>query len=114
VVDATSGRSARRQARKGFCRIYFALGDWEIDAGILLKYFNPDWYLVKLTPLHKTRAVNLKDLMPVGDWTTYAPYAGIENSLKRAGYDVIVFIASKEEDESKITCGNAILSNLNL
>jgi 23S rRNA (adenine2503-C2)-methyltransferase len=31
--------------------------------------------------------------------------------LKQAGYDVIVFIPSKEEDESRITCGNAILSS---
>ncbi len=91
----------------------FALGDWEINPDILLKYFNPDWYLIKLTPLHKTLAVNSKSMMPSGDWTTYTPYSDIESKLKKAGYDVIVFIASKEEDESRITCGNAILSDKN-
>ena len=88
----------------------FALGDWAIDANVLLKYFNPDWYLCKLTPLHRTRAVDNKALMPAGDWTQYTPYAETEAALKAVGYDVIVFIASKEEDESRITCGNAILS----
>lgn len=33
-----------------------------------------------------------------------------EDDLKNAGYDVLVFIASEEEDESLITCGNCILS----
>ena len=88
----------------------FALGDWEIAPEVLLKYFDPAHYLCKLTPLHKTRAVNNKNMMPNGDWTEYTPYAQTETSLKNAGYDVIVFIASKEEDESKITCGNLILS----
>ena len=91
----------------------FALGGtaWEIDPYVLLKYFNPDWYLCKLTPMHRTRSVNSKGLMPAGDWTEYEPYAETESALKAAGYDVIVFIASKEEDESRITCGNAILAD---
>lgn len=33
-----------------------------------------------------------------------------EEALKRAGYDVLVFLASEYEDLSRITCGNAILS----
>lgn len=89
----------------------FALGGWEIDPDVLLKYFNPEWYLCKLTPLHKTKIVDGDNRMPPGVWTEYAPYANTEQALKRAGYDVLVFIASKEEDESRITCGNAILAD---
>jgi 23S rRNA (adenine2503-C2)-methyltransferase len=89
----------------------FALGDWDIDGDVLLKYFNPDWFLCKLTPLHQTRSVDSKEMMPEGDWTEYTPYASTETSLRKAGYDVIVFIASKEEDESRITCGNALLAD---
>lgn len=91
--------------------INFALGGWKIDPDILLEHFNPAHYLCKLTPLHRTRAVNNKDMMPPGDWTEYTPYEETEAALKKAGYDVIVFIASKEEDESRITCGNAILAD---
>ena len=36
----------------------------------------------------------------------------LHKALQKAGYDVLVFIASKEEDESKITCGNAILAEV--
>lgn len=89
----------------------FALGPWTIDPQVLLKYFNPDWYICKLTPLHLTKAVSDKRLMPSGDWTDYAPYKESEEALKAAGYDVLVFIASKEEDESRITCGNAVLGS---
>lgn len=88
----------------------FALGHWQIDPDVLRHYFNPDWYLCKLTPLHRTRAVDDRRLMPSGDWTEYTPYRETEEALKKAGYDVLVFLASKEEDESRITCGNAILS----
>ena len=44
-------------------------------------------------------------------YTSYYPYKEAEERLKKAGFDVIVFIPSKEEDESRITCGNAILSD---
>lgn len=88
----------------------FALGGWEIDPATLLRYFNPDWYLCKLTPLHRTKAVNRKLELPSGNWTEYEPYRRTEAELKAAGYDVLVFLASKEEDESRITCGNAVLA----
>lgn len=88
----------------------FALGEWDIDGSVLRNLFDPEHYLCKLTPLHRTRSVNNKGLMPDGDWTEYSPYRETEENLKAVGYDVIVFIASKEEDESKITCGNALLS----
>jgi 23S rRNA (adenine2503-C2)-methyltransferase len=89
----------------------FALGNWPIDPAVLRKYFDPEYYLIKLTPLHLTRSVEFYNTMPDGDWTEYTPYAETEAALKAAGYDVLVFIASKEEDESRITCGNAILSD---
>lgn len=89
----------------------FALGGWDIDPEILIKYFDPQHFLCKLTPLHQTEAVDKRNMMPSGDYTTYTPYAETERKLKEAGYDVIVFVASKEEDESRITCGNAILAN---
>lgn len=38
------------------------------------------------------------------------PYKKYEEDLKNAGFDVLVFIASNDEDLGRITCGNAILS----
>jgi 23S rRNA (adenine2503-C2)-methyltransferase len=88
----------------------FALADYEIDPDILRRYFNPADYIVKLTPMHKTAEALRRGIKTTGDYTTFYPYADIEKKLKDAGYDVLVFIASREEDEGRITCGNAILS----
>lgn len=89
----------------------FALSDWTIDPEELLRWFHPRDYIVKLTPMHKTQAAKTNDIETSGDYTEYAPYADTEEQLREAGYDVLVFIASREEDESRITCGNAILAD---
>lgn len=39
----------------------------------------------------------------------YDVYRQFEKPLLDAGWDVIVFIPSLEEDEDRITCGNALL-----
>jgi 23S rRNA (adenine2503-C2)-methyltransferase len=46
----------------------------------------------------------------VGDYTSPYPYQKIKQELENVGFDVLVFIASADEDEGMITCGNAILS----
>lgn len=89
----------------------FALGDWDINAKRLKELFDPERFLVKLTPLHVTQRVDRRSMMPAGDWTQYTPYADTEKALRDEGFDVIVFIASHEEDNSRITCGNALLAH---
>jgi 23S rRNA (adenine2503-C2)-methyltransferase len=88
----------------------FAVADYTVDAGYLASLFSPEHYLCKLTPMHKTAAAVANGVKTEGDYTTYHPYQDLEDRLKAVGYDVLVFIASREEDEGRITCGNAILS----
>lgn len=88
----------------------FALADYKIDPDILLDYFDPGDYIIKITPMHKTVTALSNDIKTDGDYTTYYPYKETEEKLKNAGYDVLVFIASEYEDLGRITCGNAILS----
>ena len=88
----------------------FAIAQYEIDPEVLLQYFSPDDYIIKLTPMHKTIKAKENGLQTLGDYTTYHPYEEYERVLKKAGYDVLVFIASDYEDQGRITCGNAILS----
>ena len=88
----------------------FAIANYEIDPKKLLKYFDPDDYLIKLTPMHKTATAIKNNIETAGDYTTSYPYKKDEDALKLAGYDVLVFIASEYEDLGRITCGNAILS----
>lgn len=88
----------------------FAVADYEINPKILLKYFDPDDYIIKLTPMHKTITALNNNIKTTGDYTTMYPYQQHEKELKDAGYDVLVFIASDYEDLGRITCGNVILS----
>lgn len=89
----------------------FAIADYSIDAEKLVQWFSPDRFICKLTPMHKTRSALSHGIQTSGDYTESYPYEEIEHNLQKAGFETLVFIASKEEDESRITCGNAILSD---
>lgn len=88
----------------------FALTDDEVDAKYLKGMFNPKYFICKLTPMHNTTAVVDGNMITDDGYDHYYPYKEVEENLKAEGFDVIVFVPSKEEDESKITCGNAILA----
>lgn len=92
----------------------FALTEASIDAEYLRTLFDPEIFLCKITPMHNTQAVIKNNMITDNGYTHYYPYKEVEENLKRVGFDVIVFIPSKEEDESKITCGNVILADSNI
>jgi 23S rRNA (adenine2503-C2)-methyltransferase len=89
----------------------FAIAGYTIDAGFLAGVFNPEHFICKLTPMHKTQTATKLGIKTEGDYTESYPYEQDEENLKKAGFEVLTFIASREEDESRITCGNAILSD---
>lgn len=88
----------------------FAVADYKIDARRLRELFDPTKFLCKLTPMHKTAGALENGIKTVGDYTTPYPYMHHAQALREVGFDVLTFIASHEEDASRITCGNAILS----
>ena len=88
----------------------FAVAGYEINGAKLAKLFNPEHFIVKLTPMHKTSTAISNGIKTEGDYTTFYPYQEAEQSCKEAGFDTLVFIASEYEDLGRITCGNAILS----
>ena len=88
----------------------FALTDAPVDAYELRRYFDPKYFMCKITPMHNTRSAVENGMITDGGYDCYYPYKQVEEELKAQGFDVIVFIPSKEEDESRITCGNAILA----
>lgn len=89
----------------------FALADnYEIDAAKLLKLFDPKKFMVKITPLHLTESCKDNEIKTTDGYEYFTPYKPAEKALIEAGFDVLVFIPSEDEDEGRITCGNAILS----
>jgi 23S rRNA (adenine2503-C2)-methyltransferase len=88
----------------------FALAGYEIAPAKLLRHFSPEDYLVKITPMHETASCGSNGIHTPDGYVSYRSYREPEEKLKAAGYEVIVFVPSREEDESRITCGNAILT----
>lgn len=82
----------------------------EINPKVLIHYFDPGMFVVKLTPMHKTKTALESGMNTPGDYTNPGAYEHIAENLRAAGFDVLVFIASEDEDEGMITCGNAVLS----
>jgi 23S rRNA (adenine2503-C2)-methyltransferase len=89
----------------------FALADdYVVDGYKLSNLFSTNKFMVKITPLHKTRSCVDNSIATSKGYKEYTPYEKIEENLKEWGFDVLVFIPSLEEDLGRITCGNAILS----
>jgi 23S rRNA (adenine2503-C2)-methyltransferase len=89
----------------------FALADnYIVDAEKLAMLFNPNKFMVKITPLHKTQSCDANGIITTDGYEAFTPYHKAETDLKNAGFDVIVFVPSYDEDLGLITCGNAILS----
>lgn len=89
----------------------FALADeYIINAQRLASLFSNKKFMCKLTPLHRTESCEQNRIETTGGYESFTPYQKAETALKNAGFDVIVFVPSYDEDLGLITCGNAILS----
>ena len=88
----------------------FAVAGYTVDTDLLAKYFSPEYYIVKLTPMHKTHTALKNGIQTEGEYTSPEPYEELNERFKKSGFETLVFIASRDEDEGRITCGNAILS----
>ena len=80
-----------------------------LDAKKLSKLFDKNKFIVKITPIHETHSA-IENGFEVSGYADYDVYRQFEQPLLDEGWDVIVFVPSKEEDEDRITCGNALLS----
>lgn len=88
----------------------FPVCQWTVDPSVLRQWFDPERFLVKLTPMHVTDASQKFGHETAGDYTTLAPYEPLAKAIRDAGFEVLIFIASREEDHGFITCGNAALA----
>lgn len=81
-----------------------------LDATKLNNLFDKDKFIVKLTPIHETKSAIENGFDPTTSYGEYSVYRKFEQPLLDLGWDVIVFVPSKEEDSDRITCGNALIS----
>jgi len=82
-----------------------------LDAKELSRLFDKDKFIVKITPIHETNSAIKNGFDVTTSYTDYNVYRKFEQPLLDEGWDVIVFVPSKEEDSDRITCGNALIAN---
>lgn len=80
-----------------------------LDAKELSRIFDKEMFIVKITPIHETASA-IENGFEVTGYSDYDVYRKFEQPLLEEGWDVIVFVPSKEEDSDRITCGNALIA----
>lgn len=85
--------------------------DTILDAKELSRLFDKEKFIVKITPIHETNSAVDNGFNVTTSYDDYDVYRDFEKPLLEEGWDVIVFVPSKEEDADRITCGNALISN---
>ena len=81
-----------------------------LDPKRLSELFDKEKFIVKITPIHETNSAVRNGFDVTTSYTDYDVYRKFENPLVEEGWDVIVFVPSREEDSDRITCGNALIS----
>jgi 23S rRNA (adenine2503-C2)-methyltransferase len=100
-------------ARK-YCLNFAYSTDFIIDAEKVRQLFDPNKFMCKITPIHNNNACRENDIVTVDGYESFHPYAKPEADLKAAGFDVLVFVPSMDEEDGLVTCGNAILGGSQL
>lgn len=91
----------------------FALAEGKpVDPDVLLQYFSPEKFLIKITPLNPTyRAAEHGLSSYIDPFSKNNDYAVIEN-LRAAGYQVIMSIGEVEENYIGSNCGQYVRRHL--
>lgn len=92
-----------------YCLNFAYASDFEVDGKKLAKLFDPEKFMCKITPIHNNNACMENGIETIDGYDSYLPYKKPEEDLKDAGFDVLVFIPSMDEENGLVTCGNAIL-----
>ena len=81
-----------------------------LNAKELSRLFDKEKFIVKITPIHETKSAVQNGFDITTSYDDYDVYRQFEKPLLDEGWQVIVFVPSKEEDSDRITCGNALIS----
>lgn len=92
-----------------YCLNFAYASDYEVDGEKLRKLFDPEKFMCKITPIHNNNACTENGIETIDGYDSYAPYKKPEEALKAAGFDVLVFVPSMDEEDGLVTCGNLII-----
>jgi 23S rRNA (adenine2503-C2)-methyltransferase len=97
-----------------YCLNFAYSTDYKIDAKLLAMMFDTEKVMCKITPIHNNSACTDNNIKTIGGYESWNPYQKPEEELKNAGFDVLVFVPSMDEEDGLVTCGNLILGGSRL
>lgn len=97
-----------------YCLNFAYSTDFVIDADKIAKLFDPNKFMCKITPIHNNNSCRENGIQTIGGYDSYHPYKKPETDLKAAGFDVLVFVPSMDEEDGLVTCGNLVLGGSEL
>ena len=97
-----------------YCLNFALATGYEVGAKKLAGLFDPDHWMVKITPIHNNNACRENGIETKDGYGAWEPYEKAEKELKKVGFDVLVFVPSWDEERGLVTCGNAILGGSKL
>ena len=83
-----------------------------VEPGLLLEYFDPERFLIKITPLNPTyqaETTGLKSYVDPGKELESYP---LLEKIRQAGYQVILSIGEQEENQIGSNCGQYVQKHL--
>lgn len=105
----------KKMYKNGFRKIalnFALMKDSPLEVSVLKKYFSPELFMLKLTPVNPTYSKLRNEVE-----SFFNAYEEDKNYLideiKSAGYDVILSIGEKDENLVGSNCGQFIVSHLN-
>ncbi|MEJ5245160.1 MAG: radical SAM protein [Bacteroidota bacterium] len=86
--------------------------DAEVDVNIIREYFNPEFFLIKLTPVNPTAASKNNNI--VSEVFSNSNVHKLVKQLEASGFDVILSIGEMEENKIGSNCGQYITNFLKM
>ncbi len=83
-----------------------------VDPDILLEYFTPEKFLIKITPLNPTYRASSNSLASYINPSRSADQYAVVDALRKAGYEVIISIGALEENFIGSNCGQYLQRHL--
>lgn len=84
--------------------------EYPVEPSRLINTFDPEHFLIKLTPLNTTNSTIKNSLSSVINPLDRNKFLHLEDDFRKLGYDVIVSIGDYEENKIGSTCGQNIVT----
>ncbi|MDZ4165753.1 MAG: hypothetical protein U1C55_11565 [Smithellaceae bacterium] len=86
--------------------------DMPVDPALLLRFFDPERYLIKITPLNPTYKASHSGLTSYIDPLDQDREYRVVRELQEAHYQVIVSVGEREENRIGSNCGQYVMTHL--